>query len=246
MILLRASVFNAMFYIYTAMTCVACIPFIFAPRNMILKIVRIYLNGLYALEKHIINLDYEIRGLENLPKEGSFLIAAKHYSTYETLKLHLIFSDPAIILKKELLSIPVWGKFLQRMDMIAIDRSNPVKSAKQIIAGAQHIAELSRPLIIFPQGTRVKVNHTTEDKPYKNGIAHMQNTTNMPIVPLALNTGKFWPRGKWMKYPGKAVFEFLPPLPSDISSKEIMERLEIQIETQSQRLCEEAEEARKK
>jgi 1-acyl-sn-glycerol-3-phosphate acyltransferase len=241
MILLRASLFNILFFFYTAMTCIVCIPFMFAPRDIILKIVRIYLKGLHALEKTIINVDYEIRGWENLPKEGSFLIAAKHYSTYETLKLHLIFSDPAIILKKELLSIPVWGKFLERMDMIAINRSNPVKSAKQIIAGAEHIAEQSRPLIIFPQGTRVKVTHTAKDKPYKNGIAHMHAATHMPIIPLALNTGKFWPRGKWMKYPGKAVFEFLPPLPPGMKSKEIMSTLEKQIETHSQKLCAEAE-----
>lgn len=231
MIYFRSLLFNLCFYGITAMMCVVFLPAVLLPKRGILWVARFYLRVMYFLERHILKLDYEVRGLEHLPKDGSFLIAAKHQSTYETLKLHFIFDDPAIILKKELLKIPVWGWFLWRTDPIAINRSNRKKASKQIIDGAKRIMTQNRPIIIFPQGTRVRLDQDTKEKPYKIGIARMQEATGMPIVPLALNTGKFWPRNHWLKQPGTVIFEFLPPIENNHPPEETVKILEEQIET---------------
>ena len=172
------------------------------------------------------------------------MVAAKHQSTYETFKLHFLFSDPAIILKKELLSIPIWGAFLKRIEPVAINRADRKEATEKVIEGAHRVQKQGRPLIIFPQGTRVKLEHTTEDKPYKQGIARMQNATGMTIIPLALNTAKFWPRSKWCKYPGTVIFEFLPAIEPGRDIKEVMNELETALEENSKRLCDEAEATR--
>ncbi len=132
------------------------IPFVYCSRKTTLRISHIFNNGVYYIEKYVLGLDYEVRGLEYMPKEGSYLIAAKHQSAYETMKLHRLFGDPSIILKKELLSIPIWGKFLGKLDIIAIDRSNGESAISSIIDGAHRMKEQGRPIVIFPQGTRSK------------------------------------------------------------------------------------------
>ncbi len=237
MIYIRSILFNACFYAVITLMCVIFLPAVLLPKRGALWIARFHLKVIYFLERHIIGLDYEIRGLEHLPKDTAFLVAAKHQSTYETLKLHFIFDDPAIILKKQLLYIPVWGWFLWRTEPIAIDRKNRKQASKQVIDGAKRVMKQNRPIIIFPQGTRVRIDQDTAEKPYKIGIARMQEATGLPIIPLALNTGKFWPRNSWIKRPGKVIFEFLPPIPANGQKPEaVIRTLEETIENASQDL----------
>lgn len=115
---LRSTLFNLAFYIYTALICFIALPSYFVPRAAFLWVVRFYLAVYTFLERTILGLSYEVRGIENVPQNGSFIVAAKHQSAYETFKLHVLFEDPAVILKKELLSIPVWGAFLKKSDVI--------------------------------------------------------------------------------------------------------------------------------
>jgi len=220
MLFLRASLFNFSFYGLTIVACILCVPGLFLGEQGTYRIIRAYLRMVYMAEKYILGLDYEVRGLENLPPDGAFIVAAKHQSPYETLKLHYLFNDPAIVLKKELLNIPIWGKFLSRIKPIAIDRSQKKEAMKQVIDGAARVKEQGRPIIIFPQGTRVYPWQTSAEKPYKAGAMRIQSETDMDIVPLAMNTGLYWARKGWMKYPGKVIFEFLPPLKrqTDIST----------------------------
>jgi 1-acyl-sn-glycerol-3-phosphate acyltransferase len=222
--------------------CILCVPILFLPQKMLMATVLFYLNVIYFLERVILGLDYEVRGLENLPTDRAYIVAAKHQSTYETFKLHFLFGDPSIILKKELIQIPIWGTFLNRLGPIAIDRSNRKEALKQMGEGAQKIAdENKRALIIFPQGTRVKASATAQDKPYKYGIVRIAEDTKMPIIPLALNTGYFWPRGSWMKRPGKVVFSILPAIdPQDVASENMLGTLTDSIETESIKLYNEA------
>ncbi|MCB1557198.1 MAG: 1-acyl-sn-glycerol-3-phosphate acyltransferase [Alphaproteobacteria bacterium] len=235
-LLLRASLFNILFYGLTAVMCVLCLPGLFLPRRQALVIVRLFVRTVYLLEKIILGLDYEVRGRENIPSTGAFIVAAKHYAPYETFKLHLLFDDPAVVLKQELLRIPLWGRFLAKIDPIAIDRQNPKKAVGQIISGAQRVREQGRPLVIFPQGTRVRLEETPQDKPYRSGVARAQKAADLPIVPLALNTGAFWPRRGWIKKPGRVVFEFLPPIPPGNPPADVMKRLEECLEAESNRL----------
>lgn len=242
MVLIRATLFNLLFYGLTALACILCLPSLLLPREKAINwIVRNFVRSVYFLEKYVLGLDFEIRGLHRIPKQGAFIIAAKHESAYETMKLHLLFDDPAIVLKKELLRIPLWGQFLAKIDPIAIDRSKGKSAMQQIMEGAQHVARQHRPLIIFPQGTRVGIQTTTKEKPYKIGVVRMAEATNMPIIPLALNTGCFWPKNSWVKKPGKVVFEFLPPIDrQSLGPYEIVKDLEQKIESHSQALAAEA------
>lgn len=235
MIFLRSTLFHIFFFLVTGIACILFLPGLLIPRRHAMHIVRIFVQSVYLLERIFLRLDYEVRGLENVPESGSFIVAAKHQSSYETFKLHILFVDPSVILKKELLRIPLWGQFLAKSDPIAIDRSSK-DSAQQIVTGAKRMQQQGRPIIIFPQGTRVYCWQTPEDKPYKSGAARMQDATGLTIVPLALNTGIFSPRNSWLKWPGKVVFEFLPPIPAGQNISDVTKQIEILLETESQKL----------
>lgn len=233
---IRSTIFNLAFFGITAIMAFVTLPATLMKRETTMKIVRLWVRTVYFLERHILGLDYEVRGWENVP-EGSFLLAAKHESAYETFKMHILFADPAIVLKKELTRVPLWGAFIRKSDPIAIDRSSVKQSIKSLMSEVQRVKAQGRPIVVFPQGTRVKSTATTKDKPYKSGIARMQEASGLPIVPLALNTGLFWPKMSWIKKPGKVVFEFLPPIPAGKSSDEVMALLEEKLESHSRTLA---------
>lgn len=239
-IFIRSTLFNIAFIAVTLVMMLVTLPTTFMPRRVAMHTVRLWVYSVYALERFILNLDYEIRGLEHLPKGRACLVAAKHQSAYETMKLHIIFDDPAIVLKRELLSIPMWGRFLKKIDPIAIDRGNREEAVKSLLAGVENMKGQARPIVIFPQGTRVHYDATADEKPYKAGIAKMYASSGLPIVPMALNTGLFWPRGSWTKRPGKIIFEFLPPIAPGIPQEDVMKTLTPQLESTSNALREEA------
>ena len=240
--LIRSSIFNVLFYVLTGISCVLCLPTLVLPRRFFMGIVHFFVHMVHFLERTVLGLRYEVRGLENLPKDGSYIVAAKHQSAYETMKLHILFQDPAVILKKQLLSIPLWGLYLKKSDPIAIDRSTPDTAIASIQSGAQRMKEQGRPIVIFPQGTRVRPDQTTQDKPYKVGIARIQEATDLPIIPMAINAGLFWPRHGWFKSPGCVIFEFLEPIPAGMERQNLMAKLEKETEEATQSLMNEAKE----
>lgn len=240
MIWLRSLIFNVIFYLFTAICCFLFLPALLFPRPLFLKTLSLYFHALHFLEKILIGLDYEVRGRENLPKEGSYIVAAKHYSTYETLKLPILFDDVAVILKRELMWIPLWGWLAAKARMVPVNRSSREQAIKSINSGAVRIKQEGRPIVIFPQGTRVKLEAATREKPYKHGAAHMAKKTDLPIIPLAHNSAVFWPRKSFLKKPGKVIFEFGRPTIPDGPPKEITKKLELELETACDRLVNEA------
>lgn len=237
---IRSTLFNIAFFIITGILCIVYFPLLLLPRKIFVYAVEFWLTVTKFLEYSILNLRYEVRGREHLPTDGSFLVAAKHQSQYETFKLHLLFKDPAIILKRELLRIPLWGLYLKKSDVIAIDRSTPEKALKSIEDGALRMKAQGRPIVIFPQGTRVRPDENTAQKPYKAGIARVQAATELPIIPMALNTGLFWPRSGWLKASGTVIIEFLEPFQPGQHRKDLMRELEDKIEGASNALMNEA------
>ncbi len=242
----RSAIFNTLFWIWSFLLCLIYIPAIILPRRLFMGLVHFYLYGVEFLELHVFGLRLEVRGMEHLPKDGSYIVAAKHQSPYETLKLHLIFKDPAVILKKELLRIPLWGMYLAKADVIAIDRSTPDTAIQSIQTGALRMKEQGRPIIIFPQGTRVWPNQTPREKPYKVGVARIQEATDLPIIPMAMNAGMYWPRSGWGKTPGTVVFEFLEPIMPGKNRSELLAHIEKVVEEKSNVLMEEARTIQKK
>ncbi len=239
-IFIRSIIFNIFFYGFTTLVCLLLMPALLFPRSVVLGVTKLYLNGVRVIEKYILGLTYEIRGQQNLPKDGAYIVAAKHQSAYETMKLHALFGDPTIVLKKELLNIPIFGAFLKKIDVIPIDRSSKEDAIKAIVSGAKRMQENNRPIVIFPQGTRTATNATTTQKPYKGGIVKMYSNTDLPVIPMALNSGLFWGRNSFFKKPGKVIFEFLSPIETGLPDKKVMKAIEDRIEEKSYALMREA------
>ncbi|MBI1326754.1 MAG: DUF2125 domain-containing protein [Alphaproteobacteria bacterium] len=235
-------IFNILFYGACLFFSLIYLPALFMPKKIYIVLLHIYFWSLWQIEKYILGLDFEVRGRENIPTQGAYLVAAKHQSAYETLKLHLLFGDPAVILKRELYHIPLWGWHAAKSDMIAIDRSRHKEAIKMIINGAQEKLSAGRPVVIFPQGTRVSVDTTIKEKPYKSGIMRIYEASNVPLVPMALNTGLYWPRNSFFKKPGKIILSIMPPIPAGLPPEEVEKTMIEQIETETHKLVKEGRE----
>ena len=232
MIWLRSLIFNIVFYGWTAVMCFAMSWAILAPYRNMLGVVHLWLRQMAWIERHIGGITYRVAGREHVP-EGACIIAAKHQSAWETFKLHLLFGDPAIVLKKELLDIPIWGRYLARSGMIPIDRSAGSKALSGMMGAAHKAAEQGRKIVIFPQGTRIEPG---EDRPYKTGVAALYEELNLSVVPMALNSGLFWPKNSFIKKAGQITIEFLPPIQPGLGREVMMSRLKDDLETASNRL----------
>jgi 1-acyl-sn-glycerol-3-phosphate acyltransferase len=178
------------------------------------------------MERWILGLRYVVQGTEHLPTNGGYIVAAKHQSAYETLKLPLLFARPVVVVKHELLQIPFWGWYAAKAGMIGIRRGRPREAMPQMIAGVRAALALGRTVVIFPQGTRVAVTDTPVDKPYKRGIYQLYRETGATVVPLALNSGLFWSRNAIIKRGGVVTFQFLAPLPPGLPEEAFMAQLE--------------------
>lgn len=233
MLVLRSLLFNLVFYVWTMLCCVGLLWMLFIPRRSMIDVLAWYMRTLAWLERTIIGLRYEVRGLENLPRQGSFLVGAKHQSMWETMKLHLILDDPAIILKRELLWLPIWGWYAAKSQQIPVDRSRRGAALSPLVRGARAVVAQGRPIVIFPQGTRLAPGAY---RPYKVGIGVLYAELDLPIVPMALNSGLFWGRRTIIRRPGTITIEFLPPIPPGLPRDAAMAELEERLEEASDRL----------
>lgn len=216
---------------------VAFLPMLAFDRIWIVRGQTAWTNGILFLMNFICGLKVEIRGQENLP-EGAAVIACKHQSIFETMAFHTLTKDPAMILKKELLSIPIYGWYCKKTKMIAVDRKGQMAALKDMIAQTQAALDDNRPVIIFPEGTRSAID---SDLPYQPGIAALYTKLNVPVTPVALNSGVFWPRKRFICYPGTLTIEFLPPIPPGLKRKDFMEVLKTAIDGNSNTLVAEGQ-----
>lgn len=192
--------------------------------------------ALWVLKK-VCKIDHEIKGLEKLPKNESFIVACKHQSMWDTIVMNLIFDRPAYVFKKELLNIPFYGWFLRRMTGIAVDRDGGATALKSLVKQTNYYLENKTTVVIFPQGTRVPVNGSLAQYPYQPGIAALYKSCGVKVVPAALNSGVFWGRHKAVKNPGTITLEFLDPINPDLKREDFMAQLETTIEKRSSELA---------
>jgi 1-acyl-sn-glycerol-3-phosphate acyltransferase len=243
MIYLRSLLFNILFLGGSLFWSIALLWVMFLPRRKANRMVSIFYGGYIALiERYVLGLKLEIRGLEHLPQTGSYILAAKHQSAYETLKLPFMKEarDPAIVLKISLARIPLWGLYPRKMGFICIDRGSAMQSLNSIVKGALRVKAEERPMIIFPEGTRRPVDAAPD---YKFGIAKVYKETKLPIVPMALNSGLYWGRNSFWKKSGTVIFEFLPMIEAELPHQEMLKRLESAIEPATEKLLHEGKRA---
>jgi len=232
----RSLIFNIAFAFWTIVPAILFLWVLVLPDKQIITVVRGWQRVATWLSKVIVGINYRIIGKENIP-EGACIIAAKHQSAWETCLLHVLFFDPAIVLKKELTLLPIWGWYAKGLKLIPIDRKGGAKSLAIMKKAATDAVEAGRKIVIFPQGTRVKPG---VKKPYKVGVVAMYQDLDLPVVPMALNSGLFWPKGQFIKKAGTITLEFMPAIPAGLSRSEMLRRLQHDIETASDRLVQEA------
>lgn len=233
---IRSLLFNILFYSLSFIILTACLPMVVLPRSWQRCVPPVWLWVGDKLEKYVLNLRYEVIGRENLPA-APYIVAMKHQSAWETMKLYALFGNPAIVLKKELMDAPILGSYAHVMDMVPVDRSKGREATKFMIQEAQKILRDKRPLVIFPQGTRVA---PLAKKPYKRGIVKIYEEMNIPMVPVALNSGVFWGRKKFWKRPGKITIRIFPAIPAGQNPDEAFDTMQNLVETESMRLSQEA------
>lgn len=232
MTVFRSVVFECFFLLWMGVLAIVFIWTLFVPFRLRLWAVLFYLHGQSLGERVILGLRYRVVGLENLPP-GPVLIAAKHQSAWETLKLHLLLDRPAVVVKQELTRLPLWGWFASRMDVIAVDRKAGAKAMRGMLARAKRHAERGLPVVIFPQGTRTRPG---EYRRYLPGVAGLYGELDLPLVPMALNAGMFWGLDRWRRRAGVITVEFLPPIPPGLDRRTMMTRLEAALEDATDRL----------
>lgn len=241
MIWIRSILFNVAFYVNLALFLVLGSIFYVTPRKWSIEALKTWARVSLWLLKVIAGIDMEVRGREHIPI-GPALVAGKHQSTWETFAIIPLFADPAMVLKHELVFIPFFGWFIPKFKMIPVERGSGTKALKRMLAAALEALRMGRQILIFPEGTR-RPPGTPPD--YKPGAAALYLKLGIPCIPFALNSGVYWPRRKFLRYPGTIVIEFLPPLPPKLPRNEFSTRLIESIETATDKLVSEARRAYK-
>jgi len=233
-IFLRSLIYNVLFYLTLAFWLIVGIPTFLMPRSGILTVARYWACSSIWLLRVVCNIRVEYRGLEKIPK-GPLIVASKHQSMWETFALLQFFDQPLFILKRELKWIPFFGWYLIKSNMIGVDRAAGGRALLQMARRAGEQVRRGRQLIIFPEGTRTPVGAAPH---YKTGVAQIYVDCGVACVPVALNSGLFWPRRTFMRYPGTLVVEFLDPLPPGLSRREFIAQISTVIEDATNRLVE--------
>jgi 1-acyl-sn-glycerol-3-phosphate acyltransferase len=215
---------------------VVAIPTFLMPPWAFMAVAKAWARSSIWLMRLVCNTKVEYRGLEKIPK-GPLIVASKHQSMWETFALLQFFDAPLFIYKRELAWIPFFGWYLIKSKMIGVDRSGGMRSLMDMARRAPKEIRSGRQLIIFPEGTRTPVGAPPD---YMTGVGQIYAKSGVPCIPVALNSGLFWPRRTFMRYPGTLVVEFLDPLPPGLSRKDFTVRIRESIEAATKRLVDAA------
>jgi len=227
MLLLRSLLFNLFLYAGIVSVFLIALPTLFLPPKFTLLFGKFLGHYVVFVVRIFLNTKVEIKGISNIPKTEKYFVASAHQSMFETFALQAILDYPVFILKKELLKIPLFGLYLKKIKSIEIIRDTTTKDNLSFFNKiANMVKNENRPLLIFPQGTRVKFE---ERIPFKKGAGRIYEALNIPCVPVALNSGKVWPKIGFIKYPGKIIISFLQPIEPGIERETFLKILEKKI-----------------
>lgn len=218
----RSAIYNVVFYLSTLFYMLVTTPFyFFVSRDFAWKVPNFWArSNAWFLEK-ICGTKFTVSGHENMPTDGC-IIAPKHQSAFDTFCFLPYYYNPTYILKRELMWIPFFGWFMARMGMIPIERGSREEAIKSINEGSKKAIADKKQIVIYPEGTRRPAGAAPK---YKAGIFHIYQTLNVPVVPIAHVAGVFWPRRKFLRYPGHLKAEILEPIQPGLSRDEFMAEL---------------------
>jgi 1-acyl-sn-glycerol-3-phosphate acyltransferase len=236
-VIVRSVIFNVLFYLNLLLHFIAAIPTLVLPRRPIIRVAQFWARTNLWLLRVICDIKVECRGIEKIAP-GPLLVASKHQSLWETFALLPLFDDPAFILKRELLWIPFFGWYAWKAGMIPVNRGKRSQALADMTAcGLDELAR-GRQIVIFPEGTR---RAPGAEPSYKYGIVHLYAETGATCLPIALNSGLFWPRRSFLRYPGTILVEVVDPIAPGLDKKAFADQLTQEIETATARLTAEGE-----
>ena len=234
--LLRSVLFYLAIYLNFLVQAVLFCPVLLLPERRVWPIARFWVRSTLWLHRCIVGVRDEIRGRENIPG-GALLVASKHQSAWETLRLVELLPRPAFILKRELLWVPLFGWYLKKTGMIPVDRGKRSVALDRLIVHARRAMAEGRQIIIFPEGTR---RPPLAPAQYRYGVTRLYRELDTPCLPVALNSGLYWPRRAIAHRRGVILVSCLPPIPPGLDPDRFSERLKEEIESETARLMDEA------
>jgi 1-acyl-sn-glycerol-3-phosphate acyltransferase len=224
---IKSLVFNIFLYVGIALVFILAIPTLVLPARFTLYCGKFLAYYIILILRLILNTRVKFHGLENLKKIDKFFIASAHQSMFETFVLQIPLDFPIFILKKELLRIPLFGWYLKKIGSIEIIREKTTKENLNFFDKIKTTTQKNnRPLLIFPQGTRVKFDNRS---PFKKGVGRIYDSLKLPCIPVALNSGKIWPKNSFIKYPGDIHISFLEPIEPGLEKNIFLKVLEEKI-----------------
>ena len=228
--MIRNFLFSIFFYLGIILISIIFLPSLLLPKKIVLfggKLMG-YWTGICL--KIFLSTKIIIKGKENLINKEKFFIASSHQSMFETFFLQTIFNSPIFILKKELLKIPVFGWYLIKIGSISIDRGKTTKKNLDFFKKiSKSINESNRPLIIFPQGTRLMPNDRTQ---FKKGVSRIYDELKIKCQPVAINSGSVWPKKESLKPNLTLIISILKPIEAGMSKETFLEILQKDIYTE--------------
>lgn len=234
--LARSILFNMALYLNFVVLGVVLAPVLLLPQDWGWPVVRFWARSSLWWHRLICGIGEQIGGLENRP-DGGYLVACKHQSSWETLRVVTLVDKPAFIFKRELMWMPLFGWYLLKFGQIPVDRGKRTKALAAMTVHARKAIANGQQVIIFPEGTRRPPGATPH---YRYGAVHLYKELGVSCLPVALNSGLYWPRRSLEHVPGTIRMEFLPAIPPGLEPASFAKRLESDIETASRALIDDA------
>ena len=230
--LIRSIIFYFLLFVWTLFLGIICLPILLLPIKNVKKLANLWINGILGLLNFTCNITYEIKGGENISKEA-VIVASKHQSAFETLLLFKLINNAVFIHKRELFFIPIFGLYLKKSNMISINRTEGTQALRKMLNEVKQRILSGCSIIIFPEGTRKKPGESPD---YKTGIAGIYKESEAEVLPVAVNSGHYWPKHTFIKRPGKIIIKFLKPIPAKLDKSEFLKKIESVIEEETNKI----------
>ncbi len=205
-------------------------------RGRVRRVVNLYVRRMVWAMSAIAGIEIEVRGAERLPA-GAYILAPKHASYGDGFSIYAQFDDLAFVTGDHLERFPLFKTVLRKLGAIVVDSCGGPEARRALARSAAEAHAEGRKILIYPEGHLAPVGVYFR---YRTGVFHMARDFNVPVVPVASSLGVFWPQEQWTKRPGKAVLEFLEPIPPGTPRREFMARLQAAVEERTAELVAEA------